>query len=115
MSFKMRASRVVIGTAVFAALSLGATGAAFAESHGASLTGAQAWSSGSKIYIKDTGDDSQWVRANWNSATGSGGLSNQSGYNTVASQSGTKVITAVQACKSRTALPMTCSGWNNDY
>lgn len=115
MSRKMRGKSIALALAVGTAVSVGASGAAFAGSHGATTTGSKAYSYGTTIYNRDTVADGDWTRSNWNAPTGSGGISNQSGYNTTVSKGTGHDITAVQACRSRNALPMVCSSWNSDY
>ena len=89
--------------------------AAHATVHRSDHLGAVAQSVDSQIYIYDYQCDGQWTRANYNTSVGAGGISNQSGCNTNANKSAGAVITAVQACESRTALPLDCSGWNTEY
>jgi hypothetical protein len=116
MSLRNHLKSTVIAVAITASLGIGTAGTAIAASHGASTTGSLAWSSSTSIIKnKDTAADGDWSRSNWNSASGSGGISNQSGYNATVQRNTGKDITAVQACRSRNALPMVCSGWNNDY
>jgi len=112
---RRRVGSGVIAASVMLAAGLATTGVAWAQSHSASITGSSAWSSTTWVYNKDTASDSQWTRSNWNSASGSGGLSNTGGNGVTSYKNTGKDITAVQACKSQTLQPMACSSWNNNY
>lgn len=93
----------------------GGSSLALAANHSASMTGSTAKSVGKVIYSYDTAADSKFTRANWTVKGASGGVTNRSGSGSVASRNTGHDIKAVQACRSRTALPMICTSWNNNY
>ena len=115
MAFRMHMKSYLAAGAIFAALVSGTTAVAYAQDHGASITGSNTFSMSKTIYVQDTASDSQWVRGEWNSASGSGGLNNKSGASTTVSKATGVDITAVRSCKSQTLHPLTCSSWNSDY
>ena len=115
MKIRTKITRVAATFALAALAGGGAESLAYAQNHSATTTGSHAWSVGTVAYNKDTGADGDCTRTHWNSGSGSGGFNNASGYGATVSMNTSKDITAVQACKSRVALPMVCSSWNNDY
>lgn len=63
----------------------------------------------------DTANDSQWTSAPWQSNWGSSGsVLNQAGFGTIVGQrvvGGGEKIRNIRACRSNTALPMSCGAW----
>lgn len=79
----------------------------------ASRPGSTAESTATRVYSRDTADDSQFVSTIYIPGAGGSekGLVNHSGPFTAAYKSEAGV-TNVKACISRTALPMACTSWN---
>lgn len=94
-----------------ASVATAAHATAHRSEHGADV----AQSVNSQVTIYDNECDAQWVRANYYRTGGySGGINNKSGCGTSASLNAGGVVTAIQACESRTALPMSCSEYNTE-
>ena len=114
--FKMSKKITRAGLSLLVAVSatFGMAAAASAGDHKSTTTGAESISVSTTISSKDTAGDGNWTRANWNSASGEGGINNKSGSGTTASGNTGKDITAVQACRSNPGLTgMSCGTWNN--
>lgn len=105
----------VASSAVLTVALIGGAAAAHATVHRSELGANIAQSVDRLVRAYDNECDSQWVRANYNTSGGSGGLNNKSGCNTSSSLTAARVATAVQICESRTLQPMNCSGWNTEY
>lgn len=111
--------RTIIGrvasSAVLTAVLVGGAAAADATAHRSELGANSAQSVDRLVRAYDNECDSQWVRANYNTSGGRGGINNKSGCQTSASVTAARVATAVQICESRTLQPMNCSRWNTEY
>lgn len=70
-----------------------------------------------RVYNKDTADDSQFTSTNWKYGSSTGtSLVNKRGFGVTVYKTATyhpSKVTAIEACRSRTALPMICSGYQS--
>lgn len=94
-------------------LGVGATSAAAAT---ATTAGSKAVSVNTE-YLEswDTANDSQWTSAGWNSNWGSSGsVVNKAGFGKIVGArvvGGGEKLSQIRACRSNTALPMSCSAY----
>lgn len=107
MKFAKKMMTVAWGATLLLGMGMSTAYAATATTGGAKVVNGATW-----INVYDTANDGQFVSGNWWSTWGaSGAIVNKNGFDKVVGDwvtSGGEKVRTIQACRSRTALPMTC-------
>ncbi len=103
----------MIGVLTAGFLTLGVGVGASALSYSGSTYGSTISTEGAAISLTDDQPDGQFPAVNYKYAGGTkeAGFANKNGYGSTVSKSAPSVITAIQPCISRTALPALCGNW----